>query len=88
MLTPKQHFLNRKNIIEKAGYTQISFSASISMSRIGLYKAISCKTKNKNTQEVICNALGVSKEVFWPEFHGETETVKNETDQHNAPQCF
>jgi len=89
MLTPKEHFINRKSIIEKDSGTQIAFAKKVGISRIGLYKAISCITKSKKMHELICDALpvSVSKEIFWPEFYGPDATNNNvnvDTVSHDA----
>jgi lambda repressor-like predicted transcriptional regulator len=70
MLTPRVNFLNRKNIIEKAGFTQTAYAEKMGMSRIWLYKLIHDPTKNEAMHVLMCESLGVSKEVFWPEFYG------------------
>ncbi len=70
MLTSKQHISNRKAFIIQSGRTQKEVYEKIGVSRIGFYKAIYCITKNPKMHELICNALSVSKEEFWPEFYG------------------
>ena len=70
MLTSKEHIINRKIIIIQADLTQTAFAKKAGISRIGLYKALTGQTKNKNMHTRICDALGVAKEVFWPEFYG------------------
>lgn len=69
MLTPKQHFINRKSIIEKAYGTQTAFAAVAGISRVGLFKTLKGITKNKLMQEHICRLLDVTKESFWPDIY-------------------
>ena len=71
MLTSKEHIINRKIIIMRAGFTQTAFAQKAGVSRIVLYRALTGETKKKQMHTRICDALGVSKEVFWPEFYGE-----------------
>jgi lambda repressor-like predicted transcriptional regulator len=77
MLTPKQHFINRKSVIEKAFGTQTAFAATAGISRVGLFKTLNGITKNKLMQEHICRLLGVTKESFWPELYGDVEIKKS-----------
>lgn len=84
MLTPKQHFINRKSIIEKAFGTQTAFAATAGISRVGLFKTLKCITKNKLMQEHICRLLGVTKESFWPDIYGIDDENNNGTVIHDA----
>jgi len=70
MLTAKEHIINRKVIIMQAGVSQVDVAKKMGITRIGLYKAISGITKNPKMHQRICDALGVTKENFWPEFYG------------------
>lgn len=81
MLTSKEHIINRKIIIMRAGFTQTAFAQKVGISRIGLYKALTGQTKNKNMHVRICDAISVSKEVFWPEFYGTVSHDSTINDQ-------
>lgn len=71
MLTQKEHNLNRKHAIEKAFGTQGAFAQALGISRVGLYKAITCQTKNRIMHEHIARGLAITKESFWPELYGD-----------------
>lgn len=92
MLTKKQAIINRKIVMLQKGLNNTSLAAKIGCTRIGVYQAISGRFKSVKHSSLmltsIANALGVTKEEFWPEFYGETENGKSENVQQNAPQCF
>jgi lambda repressor-like predicted transcriptional regulator len=71
MLTSKQHIINRKIIIMQSGMTQARLARKIGITYMGLYKAMNGITKNPQMHKRICDALGVTKEQFWPEFYGD-----------------
>jgi hypothetical protein len=76
MLTQKEHFLNRKHIIEKAYGSQLACAHKLGISYVGLYKSLKCKTQSRLMHEHICRSLidlgmsDVTLESFWPEFYG------------------
>lgn len=74
-LTPEEHFINRKKIIEEQFGTQAAFSRALNISYVGLYKALKCHTKNVLMQEHIVRHLGesVTKESFWPDLYPSSE---------------
>ncbi|MEN6375568.1 MAG: hypothetical protein ABFD75_12440 [Smithella sp.] len=93
MLTSKRHIINRKVIILQADMTQMKVARKIGFTFMGFYKVMHGINKNPKTHQRICDALGVTKEEFWPEFYGvsetgESEACKGEVVQENAPQCF
>lgn len=88
MLTSKQHIINRKVVIMQSGMTQLEVAKKIGFTFVGFYKVMQGINKNPQTHQRICDALGVTKEEFWPEFYGASETGKSEVVQENAPQCI
>lgn len=77
MLTPEEHFINRKRIIEEKYGTQAAFSRALGISYVGLYKALKCQTRNVLMQEHIARHLGVgvTKESFWPDLYPSSEDI-------------
>lgn len=80
MLSSRDHFINRKSIIEKSFGSQKNFAEKIGISRVGLFKTLKGLTKSKLMQEHICRSLGVTKESFWPELYVDN----NQNTDHNC----
>ena len=92
MLTKKQNINNRKIILLQKDIKEKEIAKRIGVSDVTVYKAINGNFKSAIRCSLlftaISNVLGVTKEEFWPEFYGETETGKSENVQQNAPQCI
>ena len=93
MLTINSFIIKRKVIITQKRFRSVAALAT----KIGYSRPAVCKAINGSFKSVkqsaalldkIANELGVTKEDFWPEFYGESESGKSEVVQQNAPQCF
>lgn len=92
MLTKKQAIINRKIVMLQHELNNTSLAKKIGCTRVGVFQAIQGNFKSTKHSSLmmtsIANALGVTKEEFWPEFYGASETGKSENVQQNAPQCI
>jgi hypothetical protein len=85
MLTPKDHFINRKHIIEKAYGTQQAFCKVLKITYMGLYKALTCQTRNHLMHDHIVRHLpGETKESFWPELYGDQPESADNIEHHEV----
>jgi transcriptional regulator with XRE-family HTH domain len=73
MVTGNKNIINRKIILLEKGFTVTSIAKKLGCSRQGVNKYITGNIKRLDQCSMldsISDALGVSKEGFWPEFYG------------------
>ncbi len=71
MLTSKEHIINRKIIIMRAGFTQTAFAQKAGVSRIVLYRALTGETKKSR-----CTRGSATPWAFRRKYSGRNSTAK------------
>jgi transcriptional regulator with XRE-family HTH domain len=87
MLTPRDHYINRKIFIIKSGISQSEIARRLSVNpdnqkitRQALNNELRGVYHSERVRLGICEIIGVPKENFWPEFYGDNGCAKSSHD--------